>query len=314
MTIHHIELERPNLHGHFSRDLPPILTIDSGDSVIFRTLDAGWHLFDDPTSFEKGIHYEPRDPEKDDGHALCGPVFVRGAKAGMVLEVRIKDVKTGIWGFSVAGGWDSSFNRKMHMVEGKNGMTWTLDSATGIATNQFGHYLNMRPFMGVMGMPADIEGLQPTPPPRFTGGNLDCRELIAGTRLFLPIAVEGGLFSLGDGHAAQGDGEVSGVAIECPMERVEVELHLHPEMNFTLPRAYTEEGWLTFGFNEDLNLAWADAMNGMLELMMELYGLDRHTSLNLASLVVSLRITQVVNGVAGVHAVLPHGALQGIKS
>ncbi len=313
MTVHTIKPERSMLHGHFSRDLPPVVMIDSGDTVVFRTIDGGWYVLENPNPFQEGTKFEPRNPEKDYGHALGGPVFVRGAKPGMVLEVHIKAVQPGTWGWSVAGGWDSSFNRKLGMVEGKNWMGWSLDSKMGIATNQHGHTLKMRPFMGVMGMPPDEPDIHPTFPPRFCGGNLDCKELIAGTRLFLPIAVEGALFSTGDGHAVQGDGEVSGVAIECGMERVEMEFHLHPEMSLSFPRAYTAAGWLTFGFHEDLNQAWAIALDGMLKWIGEQYGLDRHSALNLASLTVDLRITQVVNGVCGVHAVLPHGVLDGVK-
>jgi acetamidase/formamidase len=172
-----------------------------------------------------------------------------------------------------------------------------------------GYTLGLQPFMGVMGMPPAEPGEHGTGPPRVSGGNLDCKELVEGTRLFLPIAVDGGLFSVGDGHAVQGDGEVSGVAIECPMERVELSFQLH-EMSLTTPRARLADAWMTFGLDPDLNEATNLALSAMLDLMAEQYGTGRKQALALASLVVDLRITQIVNGTRGVHAVLPDGAVR----
>jgi acetamidase/formamidase len=167
----------------------------------------------------------------------------------------------------------------------------------------------MRPFMGVMGMPPAESGEHSAIPPRFCGGNMDCRELIEGSRLFLPIAVDGALFSTGDGHGLQGDGEVSGVAIECAMQHVELEFHLHTDLHLTMPRAETPAGWVTFGLHEDVNQAWVMALDGMLDWMGELYGYSRKEALALASLTTHLRITQVVNIVKGVHCLLPYDAL-----
>jgi acetamidase/formamidase len=128
--------------------------------------------------------------------------------------------------------------------------------------------------------------------------------------LFLPISVEGALFSIGDGHAAQGDGEVSGTAIECPMDLVDITLTVRDDMQLKMPRAKTPAGWITFGFNEDLNQAAAQALDEMVKLITELHQMEQAEALALASVVVDLRITQVVNGVKGVHAVLPHGAIR----
>ena len=146
-------------------------------------------------------------------------------------------------------------------------------------------------------------------PPHVTGGNIDCKELVAGSTLYLPIAVPGGLFSVGDGHAVQGDGEVCVTAIECPMERVDLTFELEPGLQLATPRAHTPAGWITFGFHEDLDEAMLIALEAMLDLMGELHGLSRQEAFGLASLVVDLRITQVVNQVRGVHALLPHGAI-----
>jgi acetamidase/formamidase len=177
-------------------------------------------------------------------------------------------------------------------------------------TNQHGHTIALKPFMGVMGMPPDEAGFLSTAPPRYCGGNLDCKELVAGTTLYLPIAVHGGLFSVGDGHAVQGDGEVCVTAIECPMERVSLTFSLQESQTIATPRARVKDGWITLGLDEDLDEACFKALEEMLNLMGELHGLDRKTALGLASLAVDMRITQIVNGTQGVHAVLRDDALR----
>jgi acetamidase/formamidase len=118
------------------------------------------------------------------------------------------------------------------------------------------------------------------------------------------------LFSAGDGHARQGDGEVSQIAIECPVARAELTLGLRDDLELTTPIGWTPEAWLAFGFDEDLDEAAAIAIEAMLELMGREHGLERPEALALASLVVDLRITQMVNGVRGVHARLAHDALR----
>jgi acetamidase/formamidase len=310
-TQHVIEPERRTLHGHFSRYLPPVLTIESGDTVRFRTLDAAWGLETPATQALSDRHkFEPRVKGLDDGHALCGPIAIKGAKPGMTLEVRIDRIVPGTYGWTVAGGWDSEINKRLGVAEDGTLLVWTLDAEKMVGRDQFGHEVTLRPFMGVMGMPPDEPGILPTAPPRVTGGNIDCKELVAGTTLYLPIAVEGGLFSVGDGHGLQADGEVSGTAIECPMEEVDLTFRLHEDLRIETPRAHTREGWITFGFDEDLDGATMIALEGMLRLIEEKHGIKRPASLGLASLLVDMRITQIVNGVRGVHAVLPHGAIR----
>ena len=175
--------------------------------------------------------------------------------------------------------------------------------------DQNGREVTLRPFMGVMGMPPPESGVFSTGPPRIWGGNLDCKELVAGSTLFLPVPVEGGLFSTGDGHAVQGDGEVSGVAIECPMDRIDLTFHAR-DFELSTPRVRTSDGWLTLGLDEDLNKATYIALNAMLDLMGEQHGMNRSEALALASLVVDMRITQIVNGTRGVHAFLRDGAVR----
>ena len=312
MAIHAIEPERRTLHGHFSRDLPPVLTVDSGDTVRFRTLDAGWGLAPSPADDRPRATFAPRDPELDAGHALCGPVAVRGAAPGMTLAVEIGALRTGTWGWTVAGGWASPVNERLGMGAAmpQTWLRWELDPDRLVGRDQHGHELALRPFLGVIGMPPAAPGRHPTAPPRPTGGNIDCKELVVGSTLYLPIEVPRALVSVGDGHALQADGEACSTAIECPMERAELTFRLRDDLRLTTPRAETPAGWLTFGFDEDLDEAMLIALEAMLGLMGERHGLARAEALALASLVVDLRITQVVNGVRGVHAVLPHDALR----
>jgi acetamidase/formamidase len=310
MAQHSIHPERTTLHGSFSRDFEPVLTIDSGDRIRFSTLEAAWGLEPFP---KKGVRkkFEPRERPRDGGHALCGPVEIRGAKAGMTLEVKINEIRPGSWGWNSAGGFPHPVNQALGIAEGEEfHINWRLDSESMTGISDLGHKVALRPFMGIMGMPPDEPGIHPTYPPRFCGGNIDCKELIAGSTLFLPIPVDGGLFSVGDGHAVQGDGEVGCPALECPMDVVDLTLTVHEDIKLSMPRAKTPTAWITMGFHEDLNEATIIALDGMLNLMKELFGYERKEALALASLVVDLRITQIVNGVRGVHAVLPHDAIR----
>jgi acetamidase/formamidase len=302
-VIHEIPLERRTLHGHFSAELPPILSIDSGETVAFACLDAGWNL--DPER-----KFEPRDEQLDDGHALIGPIAVRGARTGQTLEVRIDSVRVGSWGATFAGGWSTPLNDRLGVSEGNHAVRWRLDADAGVGRDEAGREIDLHPFPGVLGMPPPEAGVHPTGPPRRWGGNIDCKELVAGTKLLLPIPVDGAHFSAGDGHARQGDGEVSQTAIECPLERLELTLTVRDDPRLETPIAWTPGAWLTFGFHEDLDEAAAIATDAMLDLMGRELGLGRRDALAFASVVVDLRVTQVVNGVKGVHAVLAHDAIR----
>ena len=160
-----------------------------------------------------------------------------------------------------------------------------------------------------MGVAPGAPGEHSTIPPRAgSGGNIDCKDLVAGTTLYLPVNVDGALLYLGDGHAAQGDGEVGGTAIECPMT-TEAVLDLVTGRPLASIHATTPSGEVTFGFSEDLNAAMGDALDAMVEWMTVMFGVRRAEALALASTAVDLRVTQVANGTWGVHAVLPAGVL-----
>jgi acetamidase/formamidase len=305
-TTHHLEPDEHTLHGIFSRDLPPVLTVDSGDTVVLRTLDAGWHLEPPLAPGVLGRRVEGHP----DGHALCGPIGVRGAEPGMTLEVRVGRIRPGPWGATWGGGRDTELNRRLGLADGSSHMAlWRLDADRMVAEDEDGHTVGLRPFMGVIGMPPAEPGDHSTIPPRPCGGNIDCRELVSGSSLLLPVAVPGALLSAGDGHGAQGDGEVSGTAIECPMEICELTLVLRPDLALAMPRAETPAGSLTFGFDANLNEAMVVALDAMVDLVADRYDVERREALALASVVVDLRVTQVANGTWGVHAVLPPDAI-----
>jgi acetamidase/formamidase len=311
VAIYEIPLERRTLHGHFSRDLEPVLTIDPGDTIAFATLDAGWGL--EPPRGDGTVRrrFEHWDEKLDKGHALIGPVEVRGAEAGQTLEVRIDRVRVGDFGFTLGGGFSTPLNERLGVSEGEERLlVWSLDADVGLGRDQHGREIDLRPFLGVLGMPPPEPGRHPTAPPRRWGGNLDCSELVEGTVLYLPVPVDGALFSAGDSHASQGDGEVSQLAIECPCERAELTIGLRDDLPIDTPVAWTPEAWITLGLDEDLDEAAALAIDAMLDLMGREHELERRDALALASVVVDLRVTQLVNGVRGVHAVLRHDAIR----
>jgi acetamidase/formamidase len=285
MAVHELPLEQRTLHGHFSPDLEPVLEIDPGDSVRISVPNHAWDMAPDE-------QIESTNPAIDTGHPLAGPIAVRGAKAGQTLAIRIDDVEPGTWGVT-HGGED-------HAVH------WELGGGVGRA---LGREVDLRPFLGVMGMPPPEPGVHSTIPPRRWGGNIDCKELVAGTTLYLPIPVDGALFSAGDGHAAQGDGEISGTAIETPT-RAELTLDLRDDLRLEWPIARIDGAWLTFGFDEHLGFAARIAVDGMLALMARELGVTGGDARVLASIGVDLHITQVVNEALGVHAELRDNAFR----
>jgi acetamidase/formamidase len=285
-VIHELPLTKETVHGYFSSALPPVVGVDPGDSVRFQSLNSGWRWDGESEHFE-------RDKDLHSGHALSGPVEVRGARAGQTLVVRIDEVTPRSWGVTFADG---------------DPFLWTLDG--GQATDDHGVTVALAPFLGVIGMPPPEPGVHSTTPPRRFGGNIDCKLLVAGTTLYLPIPVDGALLSAGDGHGAQGDGEVSGTAIECPLERAQLTLDVRDDLDLRMPVARTADAWIAFGFDEDLDLAAEQSMATMLDLMERELGFGRTHALALASVVVDLHVTQVVNVAKGVHAVLRDDALR----
>ncbi|HEY7706946.1 MAG TPA: acetamidase/formamidase family protein [Gaiellaceae bacterium] len=283
--VHELPCEPWALHGHFSRELEPVLSVDRGESVRISVPNHAWDV-----EWDESV--VARNPEIDTGHALAGPIEVRGAKAGQTLVVRIEEVRPSHWGVTHGGEEHSVY--------------WDLRAGIGRALDR---ELDLAPFLGVMGMPPPEPGVHSTIPPRRWGGNLDCKELVAGTTLYLPIPVDGALFSAGDGHAAQGDGEVSGTAIETPVQ-ARLTLDVDESLELEWPVARIQGAWLTFGLDEHLGRAARIAVDGMVALMGRELGVFGGDALVLASVGVDLRVTQVVNGTLGVHAVLRDDAFR----
>lgn len=288
--IHDLPLERRTLHGHFSRELEPVLTVDPGDSVRFRAPNSGWRWDADQELLD-----ERDSAHLDAGHALLGPVAVRGARAGHMLTVQIDEVRPRSWGVTFGDGVP---------------FHWQVDADGGTATDDRGATVSLAPFLGVIGMPPAEPGVWSTVPPRRSGGNIDCRLLVAGTTLFLPIENDGALLSFGDGHATQGDGEVSGTAIECAVESGQITVDLRDDLELRMPVARTADAWLAFGFDRDLDVAAALATETMLDLIERELRTDREHALALASVAVDLHVTQLVNDAKGVHAILRDDAVR----
>lgn len=310
--IHQIPLDSNHFHSSFNKSYKPILTVQSGDSIQLKTLDIEWGYSSAET--EERTIFTSRENEEKLAHPIIGPIAVAGAKPGMVLEVRINQLMPGWYGRNWAGGIPAWQNDKLDITDNERlQVDWKLDAARMTGSCRLGgqeFHVGLSPFLGLMGVAPKEAGTFPTKPPASFGGNIDCKELVRGSSLFLPVSVEGALLSLGDGHALQGDGESSGTAIECPMDMVDITLILHEDMQLSMPRAHTPAGWITFGFHEDLNEAAAVALAEMVSYMEQFYGISRTEATALSSVAVDLHVTQVVNDVKGVHAILPHGVLR----
>lgn len=292
--------------GYFDATLPPVLTIESGDTVTLVTVPSGGpDVMPPPGRFSVPqalgeIHavHQPRLP----GHICTGPVAVTGAKPGHVLEVRIDAIDLDCdWGFMYSapqrGALPDDFDQfdLMHIA---------LDGASMTGRMPWGIDVSLRPFFGLMAVaPPPGWGTLNTLPPRRNGGNIDNKELIAGTTLYLPVHVDGALFSVGDGHGAQGDGEVCVTAIETGLVGT-FTLILHDDRKLVWPMAETPTHIMTMAFDPVLDVCVTIALRLMLDEVVARTGLPRQWAYALCSAVADLRITQVVNGNKGVHVML----------
>ncbi len=293
------------LHSYYSPSLHPALTIQDGDIVEVQTLDVGWGMAQHDR-INKTRRKHPRPQGHESGPALCGPIAIEGLRAGETLAIHIESIETDTWGWSYSGGkgfLNASWNEALRVQDEEVLLLWTLDPAQGTGISEEGHTVPLRPFLGMLGLCPAGDGPHNAWHPTRVGGNTDCRRLIAGTTLHLPVEVDGGLLSLGDGHAYQSDGELGGTAIECPMQRVILRLERSPYPTQG-PFAQTPEGWVTLGFGSTLDNAAQQAANGMLDQLCAHLPISRTRAAALASLYVDLHISQVANGVVGVHAFL----------
>ena len=302
-----IEPTSETLHGKFSPELDPVATVAPGESIACSTLDISWGRGQHDRQMGTRDKFEPEEREINDGPALCGPVAVEGAEPGDTLAITFETIRPVDWGWTYSGPgfFNESINEQLGLGEGSGLMLWQLDRDEMVAESETGHTVEMEPFLGTIGMPPPEPGLHSGWFPRIYGGNMDCAELVEGTTLYLPVGVEGGLVSLGDGHARQGDGELCGTAIECPMERVQLRFDVVSGVEVPGPRVQTDEGWVALGFDEDLDEAVVGAIANLLDLLVEATDLSRREACMLASVRADVRATQIVNGVRGAHVVWP---------
>ena len=306
MTHHHLKASLETCAwGYFDAARPPCMTIASGDTITIDCLPAGG-----PEALPGNGFYVPpelldiyaRGEKAMPGHLVTGPVAVRGARPGQVLEVAIEAVALRQdWGFNafrpLAGTLPYDF-------ETRRILNIPLDAEAMVAKLPWGLDLPLAPFMGVMGVaPPKHWGRISTIEPRAHAGNIDNKELVAGTTLYLPIFNEGALFSCGDGHAAQGDGEVCITAIETALTGT-FRLTVRDDLDFTYPRAETPTHYITMGMDPDLDRCAVMALRDMIALLVETGGLSREDAYTLCSIAGDLRITQTVNGCKGVHMMM----------
>jgi len=234
------------------------------------------------------------------GHILTGPIWVDGAEPGDVLEVKILSI-----GLPIAYGYNGCSGFLPDRCGEPRTRILPLDREH--MTSEFlpGVTIPLHPFFGSMGVaPPPSEGRVSSNPPSTHAGNLDNRELVAGTSLFIPVHVPGALFEVGDGHAAQGDGEVDQTAIETSLTG-RLQLLVHKGRSLEWPRAETPTHWIAMGTDEDLTVATRTAVGQAVELLMDVKHLPQMEAYRLVSIACSVRVTELVDGKVGVHVMIP---------
>ncbi len=293
--------------GYYWSEATPVLRVASGDVVEVTTL-----LTSTPSRLERaGIPPEDVEPalraivdnvtdRGPGGHILTGPIYVETAEPGDVLEVRILSID-----LPIAYGYNGCSGFMREACPETRTRIMPLDRERRVSDFGFGVEIPLRPFFGSMGVaPPPEAGRWSSVPPWIHAGNLDNRELIPGTSLFIPVHVTGALFEVGDGHAAQGDGEVDQTGIETSL-RGRLQLIVHKGRSIEWPRGETPTHWIAMGSDEDLTEATRIAIQQAVELIHDEYGLERGEAYRLISLAADLRITQLVDVKRGVHVMIP---------
>lgn len=307
---HELKLTPTNVHwGYYDAHLKPVLKIASGDTVRVETMVAGGlerlnlagvpdaEIPDSLKQVEKSI--TDRGPG---AHPLTGPIYVQRAEPGDTLEVHILGFEYlhpfGVTGFRPGSGTlpDEFPYARFKMIR--------FDPKAGVAEFSRGVRLKLAPFWGSIGVaPPPVIHRLSSGPPGSHAGNLDNKELVAGSILYLPVHVPGALLSIGDGHALQGDGEVTITALETSL-RGTVQIFVHKGRQIRWPRAETPTHFITMGLNPDLNEAARMATREMIDFLMSQKGMSRDEAYILCSLAADLRVTQLVDDTKGIHAML----------
>ncbi|KAH9940218.1 Formamidase [Epithele typhae] len=299
MSIHAVK--RAQCHLAWDNSIPPAIHIESGDTVSFDCLDASNGQITPAATVDAlaSLVFSQLDQ-------VNGPVHVAGARPGDTLRVDVLSVETAEWGWTAL---IPGFGLLADEFPAAALKLWTLNRTEGQAgygyawfDEQKGIRVPLRPFAGEMGVAPGMDGAHSTIPPYATGGNVDTRHLSAGSTLFLPVEVDGALFSIGDGHAAQGDGEVCGTAIETPM-KVTVRLTVvkdkpyvkTPHFHTTSPHASTEEFYCTTGVDSDIREATRSAVRHMIAFLGAEHGLAPADAYMLCSVAGDLRMHEVVD-------------------
>lgn len=308
---HHLRASPDTCHwGYFDAALPPVLTIADGDRVTIETVSgaaedlpqAGFHVPPELPAIHAAL-----GPPTIGPHILTGPIAVAGAVPGDVLEVQIEQV---------APRQDWGFNKNLPLLgtlaedfPTAHAMIIALDAARGIARFPWGLEIPLAPFFGVMGTAPPREwGRLTSVIPRAFGGNIDNRHLGAGATLYLPVFAPGALFSCGDGHGAQGDGEVNLTAIETALTGT-FRFVLRRDLRLEAPRAETATHLITHGFDPDLDRAAEQALRRMIAEIAARTGLSREQAYALVSIAGDLHVTQLVNQHKGVHCIVAKSLL-----
>ena len=307
MTQHHLKASPDSVHwGFWDGSLAPVMRIAPGDRVTIETVSGDFAHLPHPDSGFSLLpdHREALDKSRrgPGPHAMTGPIAVEGAKPGDVLEVRVVDIALRQnWGWNLQmpcmGTLPEDFQeqRLVHVA---------LDTAAKTGKLPWGQTIPLDPFFGCFGVaPPANWGRLSTKEPRAFGGNMDNKELGAGATVYFPVFVDGALFSAGDGHALQGDGEVCLTAIETALTGT-FEFALRTDMKLQTPRAERDDVWITMGFDEDLDDAVKHALRDMIALIGELTGLGASDAYALCSIAADLRVTQLVDGNKGIHCVM----------
>jgi acetamidase/formamidase len=298
--------------GYFDAALKPALTVESGDTVTIHCLSGAQEILPKPPLEVLPEHREvhAKLTSKLGRHILTGPVAIAGAEPGDVLEVRIQAILPRVnWGWNVQrplmGTLPEDFQtyRLLHIPIDRNAMT---------CAPPWGGTIPLAPFFGIMAVAPPPEwGSVSSVEPRKMGGNIDLKELQVGTTLLLPVWAKGALFSTGDGHGVQGDGEVNLTALETCLSGT-FEFHLHKARELKLPRAVTPTHFITMAFDPDLDDAAKDALRAMIQLLGEVAQMKPEDAYAFCSLACDLRVTQTVDGHKGIHAMVLRERIQDI--
>jgi acetamidase/formamidase len=291
--------------GYLDAKIPARMEVDSGDTVVIDTVSGWQDVAPDPKLY-RPAHAEIIGKLKPvmGPHILTGPIAVRGAEPGDTLEVRIKAIElTADWGWNVMRPLRGTLPEDFPEFQAR---VIPIDRERMTAKLAWGPTIPLQPFFGIIATaPRPEYGRLSSVEPREFGGNIDCKEFVAGTSLFLPVFVPGANLSAGDGHAVQGDGEVDLTALEtCLKGTFELVLHKKSQLHLAMPRAITPTHYITVGLDVDLDDAAKQALREMIGWLVQMQGWKPAEAYVFCSLACDLHVTQLVDGIKGIHAMV----------